>query len=213
MLDKIIFSSSLIRKPPPLAELDEEYRAELKEEWMGEWYPEEFDAAASNSTPQVDNENKVPCKQRNPLSLSLSKTKKKALHVVTASADESHRFTPPYSTQELQQLAEGLKPAKTEASTRWAIKTFTKWAHNRKTAVPNDPIPDNLLECHDPATVSKYLCMFVAETRKENGEKYLPATIRSLFSGINRTLQENKAPFSILTGKMFIFVSWAIRLM
>ena len=121
MADKIIVSPSLIRKPPPLAELDEEYRAELKE-WMGEWYPEESDAAASNSTPQVDKENKVPCKRRNPLSFSLNKTKKKALHVVTASADESHQFAPPCSTQILQQLAEGLKPAKTEASTHWAIK-------------------------------------------------------------------------------------------
>ena len=75
------------------------------------------------------------------------------------------------SAQELQQLAKGLKPAKTETSTQWAIKTFTTWAHNQHTAVPDNPIPDKLLECHDPATVSKYLCMFIAEKRKENGDK------------------------------------------
>ena len=36
MAKKIVVSDSLIRKPPPLAELvvDEEYRAELKE-WIG----------------------------------------------------------------------------------------------------------------------------------------------------------------------------------
>lgn len=45
--------------------------------------------------------------------------------------------------------------------------------------------------------MSKYLCMFAAETRKENGDKYLSATIRLLLSGINYTLQENKVPFSI----------------
>ena len=39
--------------------------------------------------------------------------------------------------------------------------------------------------------------MFIAETRKENGDIYLPATIRSLLSGIDHTLQENKVPFSI----------------
>ena len=37
MAKKIVVSDSLIQKPPPLAELDEEYRAELKE-WMGEWF-------------------------------------------------------------------------------------------------------------------------------------------------------------------------------
>ena len=88
-----------------------------------------------------------------------------------------------------------------------------KWAHNQNTAVLDDPIPDKLLECHDPATVSKYLCMFIAEARKENGDKYLPATIRLLLSRINRTLQENKVPFCFLKGKMFTFVSWAIHLM
>ena len=39
--------------------------------------------------------------------------------------------------------------------------------------------------------------MFIAETRKENGDEYPPPTIRSLHSGINHTLQENKVPFSI----------------
>ena len=39
--------------------------------------------------------------------------------------------------------------------------------------------------------------MFIAETRKENGDKYPPATICALLSGINRTLQEKKVPFSI----------------
>ena len=96
MADKIIVSPSLIRTPPPLAEFDEEYRAELKE-WMGEWYPEETNAAsnltsdaASNLKSEVDKENSLPCKRHNPLSLSLNKTKKKALHVVTGSTDESH---------------------------------------------------------------------------------------------------------------------------
>ena len=53
------------------------------------------------------------------------------------------------------------------------------------------------MECHNPTTVCKYLCMLVVETRKENGDKYPPATIRSLLSGINHTLQEKKAPFSV----------------
>ena len=98
---------------------------------------------------------------------------------------------------ELDKLAEGLKPANTEASTQWAVNNFTKWAENQRKLASHDPAPVDLLGCHNPATVSKYLCMFVAETWKENGEKYPPATIRTLLSGINRTMQEWKVPFSI----------------
>lgn len=98
---------------------------------MGEWYPDESEAV-SKSIPKVDKEYKLPCKRKAPLSLSFNRTKKKPLHVVTANVDDSHQFMPPYSDKELQHLAEGLKPAKTEASTQWAIKNFMKWAQNRK---------------------------------------------------------------------------------
>jgi len=40
--------------------------------------------------------------------------------------------------------------------------------------------------------------MFVFETRKADGTKYTPGSIRSLLSGLNCVLKENKAPFSIL---------------
>ena len=61
----------------------------------------------------------------------------------------------------------------------------------------NDPVPVDLLSCHDAELVCKNLCRFVLETRNSNGQPYPPATIRSLLSGLNRTLKSNKAPFSI----------------
>ena len=73
----------------------------------------------------------------------------------------------PCSDKELQQLDEGLKPAKTGASTQWGIKIIMKWAQNQKMAVSDGPVPDDILECHDPATVSKYLYMFAAEREKK----------------------------------------------
>ena len=36
------------------------------------------------------------------------------------------------------------------------------------------------------------------ETRREDGTPYPPSTLHSLLSGVNRTLQSNDAPFSIL---------------
>jgi len=199
---RVVVSPSLIRKPPPLEEMDEEYRAKLKE-WMGDWYPEES-ATENESTigctvshRKEDKENEPGPNKRSKLTLSLNKAKKKRLQSESGEEKQQSRFASPLNEQELDKFAEGLKPANTEASTLWAVNNFTKWAENRQKLAPHDPVPDNLLECHNPATVCKYLCMFVVETRKENGDKYPPATIRSLLSGINRKLQENKAPFSV----------------
>lgn len=82
-------------------------------------------------------------------------------------------------------------------------KKFYEVGSKSKIGVPDDPVPDDILESHDPATVSKYLCMFAAKTRKESGDKYSPATIKSLLCGINRTLQENKVPFLIFDKQFF----------
>ena len=41
MAKKRVVSPSLIQKPPPLHEMDEDYCSKLKE-WMGDRYPEEF---------------------------------------------------------------------------------------------------------------------------------------------------------------------------
>ena len=58
----------------------------------------------------------------------------------------------------------GVVPVNTEISTKWAVKNFTEWEDNRSVLVPGDPVPDNLLECYDAATVSKYCicaCLFL----------------------------------------------------
>ena len=85
-----------------------------------------------------------------------------------------------------------------ENSTKWAVNNFEAWAKDRLNGFHDDPVPANLLKSHDPGLVCKWLCRFVLETRKDNGEPYPPATLRCLLSGINRVLQRNNAPFSIL---------------
>ena len=108
------------------------------------------------------------------------------------------RFAEPLDEQAIAQAKGGLKPRNTEICTQWAVTNFKQWAKQRSEAVPTDPVPDDLLQCHDHERIVKYLCLYVLETRKEDGSRYPPATIRSLLSGINRVLQANKAPFSIL---------------
>ena len=45
--------------------------------------------------------------------------------------------------------------------------------------------------------VCKWLCRFVHETRKENGERYSPATIRCLLSAFQREMQDNKLSYRL----------------
>ena len=156
--------------------MNEDYRSKLKE-WMGDWFPEKSTDSESTDNGRVieeDKENQPSTgKHSKALSLSLKNSKKRHLQCVSGDKgkEQSNRkrpqFASPYSEQELDKLAEGLKPANTEASTQWAVTNFTKWAKNQRKLAPHDPVPGDLLKCHDPATVCKYLCMFIAETRKK----------------------------------------------
>lgn len=107
------------------------------------------------------------------------------------------RFTTPITSPEREKAAKGVIPANTEASIRWAIKNFNSWALNRSAANPDDFVPPDLLKSHDAALVCKWLCRYAMATRREDGTPY-PPTVRLLLSGVNRTLQSNNAPFSIL---------------
>ena len=65
----------MLRKPPPLHEMDEDYHSKLKE-WMGDWYPEEFtdDETTKFAVREDDKENQPSAaKTSKPLSLSLNK--------------------------------------------------------------------------------------------------------------------------------------------
>ena len=130
-------------------------------------------------------------REKPPLSL---KVKRKPFSVL----NNYGRYASPCTEEQMMEAARGVVPGNTESSTKWALKNFMEWAENRRLLVPGDVVPENLLECHDAAIVSKYLRMFVLETRKADGTKYTPGSIRSLLSGLNRILKENKAPFSIL---------------
>ena len=58
--------------------------------------------------------------------------------------------------------------------------------------------PDDLLLCKDADLVCRWMCIFVQETRKENGEEYQPSTIRALLAAFPRQITTNKVGFSLL---------------
>jgi hypothetical protein len=105
-------------------------------------------------------------------------------------------FLSPKSSPERKKAAVGVIPKNTDNSTQWALQNFNSWATNRVSI--GHPVPDNLLQCHDAKIVCKYLSLYVMETRREDGNPYPPSSLRVLLSGLNRILQANGAPFSIL---------------
>ena len=195
-----IVSPSLVLKPP------EDYNCKdfLCTELLS-IFDEEPENAVTPATKAVTNEN-PPVNKKPRLSLSLKKHKDKANFVgnpvlkeknCSASESASNRFSFVASDEMIKKATNGVVPVNTEYSTHWAEKNFLFWAENRNKKTPNDPVPMDLLHSHDPELVCKHLCCFVMETRKENGELYPFATVRSLLCGLNRILKANNAPFSI----------------
>ena len=88
-------------------------------------------------------------------------------------------------------------PTNTENSTKWATNNFEALAEQRTKSCPDDSVPD-LLKSHEAGLVCKWQCRYVLETRKDDGTPYPPSTLQCLLSGLNRELQKNQAPFSIL---------------
>ena len=76
----------------------------------------------------------------------------------------------------------------TLASMAWPLKNFNAIDFRQV------PTPD-LLASHDADVVCRWLCLYLIETRSEDGKVYPPGTIRNLVSGLNHIL---KAPFSVL---------------
>lgn len=89
-------------------------------------------------------------------------------------------------------------PTNTRKSNAWGEKAFRSWVEERNKLVPSDPVPDDLLACHDASIICKYLRYFALEARSQDGKKYPPSTIRCILSALNIIYKESKAPFSIL---------------
>ena len=94
------------------------------------------------------------------------------------------------SDEKLAELAKGHIPANTSKSTKWALKVFELWSQARNISHTEDPIPEDLLSCNDPAILNVHLSHFAVESRKSNGDYYPPATIHQLLCGLLRHMSD-----------------------
>ena len=99
--------------------------------------------------------------------------------------------------QELQELSKPFVPKKTSDQTKWALQNFHSWMENRNSRPEAEKCPEDLLLQMEPNLLKKWLSVFVAETRKVNGEPYPPLTLQSILSGLLRYMRgadAQKAP-------------------
>lgn len=94
------------------------------------------------------------------------------------------------SEEDLAELLKPQVPKNTETSTRWAMKNFRDWYEDYNARNPSKCCPEEVvLSSCSPELLNKWLCVFVSETRNQNGEKYPPRTLYSLLTGILRYMR------------------------
>ena len=106
------------------------------------------------------------------------------------------RFGPPTSEEDVRSAAKGVIPLNTKCSNAWALGNLRSWMETQNSN-SDEKVPEDLLSCPEAEVVCKWLCRFVHETRKENGERYPPATIRCLLSAFQREMQDNKLSYRL----------------
>ena len=96
------------------------------------------------------------------------------------------------SDDKLIEFAKGKKCVNTDRSTNWAIGVFKEWLKQRNESCPNDLSPEDFLEADhsdDVVQLQEWLCRFVIEARKQDGELYPPSSLQNLLSGVLRYMR------------------------
>ena len=88
----------------------------------------------------------------------------------------NNRFASPVRDEVMMKDKLGVVPNNTLQANQWALRNFTLWSDMRNKKY-DEQVPPDLLACHD-ATVCKWLCCFVQETRKEDSQPYPPRSLK-----------------------------------
>ena len=109
-------------------------------------------------------------------------------------------MSPSKTNSVYEKAAEGVIPSNTRANTNWCIRTLKTWLKQRNIRTAGNQecaLSLDILESHDVDAVCRAMRLLVLEVRRVDGQRYPPATMRSLLSGLKRELQKAKAPLSL----------------
>ena len=94
-----------------------------------------------------------------------------------------------------EELSRKYVPKNTVSSTKWAMANFTLWKKARNERFADDPekqVPNDLLLSDDASLLNKWLKLYMAETRKQDGSKHPPKTLYQLLAGLLRDMRSQK---------------------
>ena len=130
-------------------------------------------------------------------SLSLKRKREKVLPSAEASEElsgkrnsDDDRFDFNITSDDLSKFMEGSTPANTEKSTIWAMRNFEEWRRARNLKFPNDTCPEDIFVESDKSKTCEWLCRFISETRKSDGEEYTPRSLYLILAGIQRHIRK-----------------------
>ena len=191
VMDCIVSKSILERKKPILTEEEERNFCLGLPGWClcHECSPTSEPTSMALSTAQAKGKKSLSLKRKREVPLFVTEdTGEPSKKIET---QDNERFDFNVTSDDLSKFMEGETPANTEKSTTWAIKNFEEWRKCRNTKFPSDLCPKlNCLAEEDRSLICEWLCKFISETRKSNGEEYTPRSLYLILAGIQRHLRK-----------------------
>lgn len=89
-----------------------------------------------------------------------------------------HHFVDPKKSPEIANLTKGYIPPNTVKNTSWALKVFLEWRCARSEIVSEQKCPKDLFEKPDTTSLNYWIPRFVAEARKQDGNRIRPKVFR-----------------------------------
>ena len=118
-------------------------------------------------------------------------------------AATTKRFKVLKTDEEVEEAKKKSIPKNTEKSTTWSVNVWKEWsAHRRQTCTSYTDWPTHLLIAQ-PIELDYWLCKFVLETKKSNGEHYPPDTLYAICNGLLRFIRETRPEINIFKDPVF----------
>ena len=106
------------------------------------------------------------------------------------SSSTERAYGSPKSQKDIKRSMECGVPEKTRNQTKWAVKVWTEWATSRNKKLLSDEAPFSCkIEKLSAQLINFWLCRFVLEIRRRDGERYPPASLYQLCCGLLRHLR------------------------
>ena len=105
-------------------------------------------------------------------------------------APVTERFQFDCNADELQKFKEGDCPKNTAKNNEWALRNFHAWRVTRNEQHgSDDQCPENVFD--DKSKACDWLCKFVCETRRADGQEYTPRSLYLLLNGLQRCIRKS----------------------